>query len=53
MGPLTVTGVRYRNMIQNILRPVVKNRPETWFQQDGATAHAARATMDLLRAGSG
>jgi hypothetical protein len=48
-GALTVTGVRYRDMIENCLRPVVENRPEMWFQQDGATAHTARATMDLLR----
>ncbi|KOC62997.1 hypothetical protein WH47_02446, partial [Habropoda laboriosa] len=25
------------------------NNPEMWFQQDGATAHTARATMEILR----
>jgi hypothetical protein len=35
-------------MIEKCLRPVVENRPEMWFQQDGATDHTARATMDLL-----
>jgi hypothetical protein len=48
-GALTVTGVRYRDMTENFLHPVVESRLEMWFQLDGATAHTARATMDILR----
>jgi len=46
---VTVTGIRYRTMIEDFLLPRIQNRPEVWFQQDGATAHTARETMQLLR----
>lgn len=36
-------------MIENFLGPQVENNPKVWFQQDGATTHTARATMELLR----
>lgn len=46
---VTVNGERYRAMIENLIRPEVEDKPETWWQQDGATAHTARQTMQLLR----
>ncbi|GFY18756.1 putative transposable element [Trichonephila clavipes] len=38
-------------MITNFLIPELNNRDvqELWFQQDGATCHTARATIDLLK----
>ena len=44
----TVSGERYRHMLETFLRPVVihlRNRHELWFQQDGATYHTANETM--------
>ncbi|GFU97648.1 hypothetical protein TNCV_4455341 [Trichonephila clavipes] len=37
-------------MITNFFIPELKNHDvqELWFQQDGATCHTARATIDLL-----
>ena len=48
---VTVNGHRYRAMIDTFLRTEVENNDleEYWFQQDGATAHTARLTMNLLR----
>ena len=46
---VTVTGIRYRTMIEDFLLTRIQDRPEVWWQQDGATAHAARKTMQLLR----
>jgi len=46
---VSVTGDRYRTMIENFLVPAVANTPLMWFQQDGATVHTARASIDLLR----
>ena len=46
---VTVTGERYRTMIETFLRPAIQSRPHTWFQQDGATVHTARETVQLLR----
>nr|CAH7733486.1 unnamed protein product [Callosobruchus chinensis] len=42
---VTVTGERYREMIQTFLIQAIRNEPELWFQQDGATPHTAGATM--------
>ncbi|GFU34505.1 transposable element Tc3 transposase [Trichonephila clavipes] len=38
-------------MITNFFIPDLNNRDvqELWFQQDGATCHTARATIDLLK----
>ncbi|GFV76182.1 uncharacterized protein TNCV_4672711 [Trichonephila clavipes] len=38
-------------MITNIFIPELNNHDvqEMWFQQDGATCHTARATIDLLK----
>ncbi|GFV92702.1 transposable element Tcb2 transposase [Trichonephila clavipes] len=48
---VTVNGERYRAMITNFFVPELNNHDvqELWFQQDGATCHTARATIDLLK----
>ncbi|GFX24645.1 uncharacterized protein TNCV_3344251 [Trichonephila clavipes] len=49
---VTVNGDRYRAMITNFFIPELNNhdvQEELWFQQDGATCHTARATIDLLK----
>ncbi|GFV52418.1 DUF4817 domain-containing protein [Trichonephila clavipes] len=51
-GPnVTVNGDRYRAMITYFFIPELNNHDvqELWFQQDGATCHTARATIDLLK----
>lgn len=45
---VTVTGERYREMLVNFVRPEIANMVGYWWQQDGATAHTARATMQML-----
>lgn len=47
---ITVTDKRYRAMINDLLLPELDERVlvNMWFQQDGATAHTARATMDIV-----
>ncbi|GFW37697.1 uncharacterized protein TNCV_415831 [Trichonephila clavipes] len=44
-------GDRYRAMITNLFISELNNHDvqELWFQQDGATCHTARATIDLLK----
>ncbi|GFU29088.1 DUF4817 domain-containing protein [Trichonephila clavipes] len=48
---VTVNGDRYIAMITNFFIPQLKNQDvqELWFQQDGATCHTARATINLLK----
>ncbi|GFT27174.1 transposable element Tc3 transposase [Trichonephila clavipes] len=48
---VTVNGDRYRAMITNFFIPELNNPDvqDLWFQQDGATCHTARATIDLLK----
>ncbi|GFT74484.1 putative transposable element [Trichonephila clavipes] len=48
---LTVNGDRNRVMITNFFIPDFNNHyvQELWFQQDGATCHTARVTIDLLK----
>ncbi|GFW40940.1 uncharacterized protein TNCV_4369881 [Trichonephila clavipes] len=48
---VTVNGDRYRAMITNFFIPKLNNHDvqELWFQQDGATFHTDRATIDLLK----
>ncbi|GFS89875.1 hypothetical protein TNCV_4839641 [Trichonephila clavipes] len=48
---VTVNGDRYRAMITNFFIPELNNHDvqELWFQQDGATCHTARATINLLK----
>ncbi|GFV68369.1 uncharacterized protein TNCV_1612811 [Trichonephila clavipes] len=47
----TVNGDRYRAMITNFFISELNNHDvqELWFQQDGATCHTARGTIDLLK----
>lgn len=47
---ITVNGERYREMINNFLWTKLDgmDTDDMWFQQDGATCHTARATLDLL-----
>ena len=37
-------------MLVNFVQPQLANMARYWWQQDGATAHIARATMQLLTA---
>lgn len=48
---VTVNGVRYRDMLTNFLWPLLDDLDleQLWFQQDGATCHTSRETIDLLR----
>ncbi|GFX03784.1 transposase [Trichonephila clavipes] len=48
---VTVNGDQYRAMITNLFIPElnIHDVQELWFQQDGATYHTARATIDLLK----
>ncbi|GFY03600.1 putative transposable element [Trichonephila clavipes] len=48
---VTVNGARYRVMITNFFIFELNNHDvqKLWFQQDGATCHTARATIDLLK----
>ncbi|GFU19473.1 transposable element Tc3 transposase [Trichonephila clavipes] len=48
---VTFNGDRYRAMITNFFIPELNDHDvqELWFQQDGATCHIARATIDLLK----
>ncbi|GFX07590.1 hypothetical protein TNCV_4158621 [Trichonephila clavipes] len=45
---VTVNGDWYRALITNFFIPELNNHDvqELWFQQDGATCHTARATID-------
>ncbi|GFW79014.1 transposable element Tc3 transposase [Trichonephila clavipes] len=48
---VTVNGDRYRAMITKFFIPELNNHDvqELWFQQDGATCHTARVTINLLK----
>ncbi|GFT85330.1 transposable element Tcb1 transposase [Trichonephila clavipes] len=46
---VTVNGDRYRAMITNFFTPELNNHDVQELQQDGATCHTARATIDLLK----
>lgn len=48
---VTVNGPRYREMITDFLQQELQDRElnNYWFQQDGATAHTAAETIDLLK----
>ncbi|GFX74524.1 uncharacterized protein TNCV_3214111 [Trichonephila clavipes] len=48
---VTVNGDRYRAMITNFFIPELNNHDvqQLWLEQDGATCHTARATIDLLK----
>jgi hypothetical protein len=46
-----VTSHRYVEMLRNFLEPRLNElgNASLWFQQDGATAHTVRASMEVLR----
>lgn len=48
---VTVNGIRYREMITNFLWHEIGDMDVDgiWFQQDGATCHSAKETLQLLR----
>jgi len=52
---VTVNSELYAAMLQKFLQPrmekIVENEAlgDVWFQQDGATAHTARMSLDVLR----
>jgi len=50
---VTVTSERYVAMLCNFCEPELRRHgidlSSVWFQQDGATAHRARASMSVLR----
>ncbi|GFU58287.1 uncharacterized protein TNCV_3646261 [Trichonephila clavipes] len=48
---VAVNGDRYRAKVTNFYISELNNHDvhELWFQQDGATCHTARATIDLLK----
>lgn len=50
---VTVTSQRYVHMLNTFLRPDLQRRGfnmnNVYFQQDGATAHTARTSMEVLR----
>ncbi|GBL77795.1 hypothetical protein AVEN_65611-1, partial [Araneus ventricosus] len=47
---VTVTSACYVDMLRNFLQPKLYEHRNlaVWFQQDGATAHTAGISMDLL-----
>lgn len=48
---VTVNSERYTEMIREFFLPKLEEMDlgDVWFQQDGATAHTARCSMELLR----
>ncbi|PSN51234.1 hypothetical protein C0J52_10549 [Blattella germanica] len=47
---VTVTAARYTHMLQTFLQPeLARFHHPVWFQQDGATSHTARISMETLR----
>ena len=52
---MTVNSERYVAMLQNYLQPRMEEIIENeglgvvWFQQNGATAHTARISLDILK----
>ena len=49
---VSVTSSRSVQMLQNFLKPKLQDLDDNstvWFQQDGATAHTAKNSMDVLR----
>ncbi|GFT23642.1 putative DD41D transposase [Trichonephila clavipes] len=50
-APSKINVDRYRAIITNFFIPELNNHDvqELWFQQEGATCHTARTTIDLLK----
>lgn len=51
VAAVTINEMRYRTMITDYLIsfPIDNDMNDYWFQQNGATARTARATIALLR----
>ena len=53
VAAVTVTSERHVAMLHNFCEPELRRRgidlSSVWFQQDGPTAHKARASMSVLR----
>ena len=51
---VTANAERYNHMLETFFLPELRRRnwnmARAWFQQDGATAHTARLSMNTLRA---
>lgn len=44
-----MTGAQYREMVKQFVSPALQETLELWWQQDGATGHSTRETLQLLR----
>jgi hypothetical protein len=44
----TTTAERYQELIMNLISLFEVDEQYCWFQQDGATAHTANSTMQML-----
>lgn len=51
---VTINSARYSEMIRHFFTPALQEfdgyNDQTWFQQDGATAHTAQVSMEAVRA---
>ncbi len=46
---VTVNGERYRDMLNELFPKIEEDdMDDIWFQQDGATCHTAKVTLELL-----
>jgi hypothetical protein len=43
-----MTAESYQELIMNFISLLETNEQDCWFQQDGATAHTANLTMQML-----
>jgi hypothetical protein len=43
-----VTAERYQEFIMNFISLLEVDKQDCWFQQDGATVHAANSTMQMF-----
>jgi hypothetical protein len=52
IGPIlfseTITAERYQELIMNFISLLEADEQDCWFQQDGAMAHRANSTMQML-----
>jgi hypothetical protein len=48
---VTINGERYRHMLTSFLWPFLQNidMQNLWFQQDGATCHNSRETINIIK----
>jgi hypothetical protein len=43
-----MTAERYQELVINFISLLEVDEQDCWFQQDGATAHTANSTMQML-----